>query len=90
MCVYVCAYQSILKSNISISNDYKFDNGNKICMTLHLLMNTSFTFAGDMVSTELIAALSKAIHLAVVLENLSCGLIVPLHTLQIICQPLTP
>jgi len=49
-----------------------------------------FTFAGDMVSPELIAALAMAIHLAVVLENLSCGLIVPLHTLQVIRQPLTP
>lgn len=44
-------------------------------------LRTGFTFASNMVSPKLIAALSMSIHLAVMLKNLGGGLIVFFNTL---------
>lgn len=52
------------------------DNSN-----IDIISVTGFTFAGDMVSPKLIAALSMSIHLAVMLEDLGGGLIVLFNTL---------
>lgn len=49
-----------------------------------------FTFARHMVGSQFVAALCVSIRLTVVFENLSCRLIVSLHSFQIISKSLTP